>query len=111
MSARNNNNNTEKTALLPTARTAFVSGDTEASRKYHENKTKSEEAHQSEGGFLKPIIFGGLDGILTSFAICAGAAGGHLSVENGFSFWVSRNIFCGCSEYGRGRVLVEQSQQ
>ena len=37
--------------------------------------------HQSEGGFLKPIIFGGLDGILTSFAIVAGAAGGGLSPE------------------------------
>lgn len=28
---------------------------------------------------MKPIIFGGLDGILTSFAIVAGAAGGGMS--------------------------------
>ena len=43
---------------------------------------QQEEAwHQSEGGLLKPIIFGGLDGILTSFAIVAGAAGGGLSPE------------------------------
>lgn len=53
---------------------------------YHDNKhnnvTEKEEAwHQSEGGFLKPIIFGGLDGILTSFAIVAGSAGGGLSPE------------------------------
>ena len=67
-----------------TARTTFLSGDAEASRCYHENKHQdrghaaSEEGHQSEGGFLKPIIFGGLDGILTSFAIVAGAAGGRL---------------------------------
>lgn len=68
-----------------TARTTFLSGDAEASRFYHENKhhqdrshAASEEGHQSEGGFLKPIIFGGLDGILTSFAIVAGAAGGRL---------------------------------
>lgn len=36
--------------------------------------------HQTEGGFLKPLIFGGLDGILTSFAIVAGAAGGSMPV-------------------------------
>ena len=36
--------------------------------------------HQTEGGFLKPLIFGGLDGILTSFAIVAGAAGGNMAV-------------------------------
>lgn len=49
-------------------------------RKFHDDKSElKEEWHQSEGGFLKPIIFGGLDGILTSFAIVAGSAGGGLS--------------------------------
>eukprot|EP00957_Ditylum_brightwellii_P189947 14460753-Ditylum_brightwellii.AAC.1 len=48
---------------------------------YHDNRDllNSEEQHQTEGGLLKPMIFGGLDGILTSFAIVAGAAGGSLS--------------------------------
>ena len=86
----------EQSALLTSgttdARKAFDDKDLEASRKYHDsrrsistdngvNKRESgevsgEEGHQSEGGLLKPIIFGGLDGILTSFAIVAGAAGG-----------------------------------
>ena len=35
--------------------------------------------HNTDGGMLKPVIFGGLDGILTSFAIVAGAAGGSVS--------------------------------
>ena len=49
-------------------------------RKFHDDKSElKEEWHQSEGGFLKPIIFGGLDGILTSFAIVAGSAGGSSS--------------------------------
>ena len=51
---------------------------------YHDIKntrSKDESWHQSEGGFLKPIIFGGLDGILTSFAIVSGAAGGGLSPQ------------------------------
>jgi hypothetical protein len=42
---------------------------------------EEEDWHQSEGGFLKPVIFGGLDGILTSFAIVAGSAGGGLSPQ------------------------------
>lgn len=52
-------------------------------RQYHDAKAANgqEDWHQSEGGFLKPVIFGGLDGILTSFAIVAGAAGGGLSPE------------------------------
>jgi DNA damage-binding protein 1 len=87
----------EQSALLTSAtdaRKAFNEKDMEASRKYHEAKRSinggasssglesggaSEDGHQSEGGLLKPIIFGGLDGILTSFAIVAGAAGGGLS--------------------------------
>lgn len=77
------------------ARTAFDEKNMQASRQYHDARRStgdslnggpnqevagaSEEGHQSEGGLLKPIIFGGLDGILTSFAIVAGAAGGGLS--------------------------------
>lgn len=34
-----------------------------------------EEAHNDRGDYLKAMVFGGLDGILTSFAIVAGAAG------------------------------------
>lgn len=33
------------------------------------------EAHSAQGDYLKAMVFGGLDGILTSFAIVAGAAG------------------------------------
>jgi hypothetical protein len=78
----------EETTLLPSsevARKAFEGHDVDASRKYHDNtnanESPSEDWHQSEGGFLKPIIFGGLDGILTSFAIVAGSAGGGLSPQ------------------------------
>ncbi len=74
-----------------------------ANRTFHDGKGNnlSEDWHQSEGGFLKPIIFGGLDGILTSFAIVAGAAGGGLSptvvLVLGFS-----NIFADALRYVLG---------
>lgn len=70
---------TESTPLVRSSiRVAFDDQDGAASRIYHDlqqqnNNKPSEmmmaEGHQSEGGYLKPIIFGGLDGILTSFAI------------------------------------------
>lgn len=41
-----------------------------------------DEAHSDKGDFLKAMVFGGLDGILTSFAIVAGAAGQWQSLLN-----------------------------
>jgi len=65
--------------------------------------------HQTEGGFLKPLIFGGLDGILTSFAIVAGAAGGSLPIPVvlvlGFS-----NIFADALAMGVGEFLSSKAE-
>lgn len=104
----------ERTALIVTengARKAYDGEDTEASRIYHDTRAteKSEEMHQLEGGMLKPIIFGGLDGILTSFAIVAGAAGGTLSTGVvlilGFS-----NIFADALSMGVGEFLSSKAE-
>lgn len=89
------------------ARQSYLVNDVEASRIYHEKK--NEEQHQTEGGMLKPIIFGGLDGILTSFAIVAGAAGGELSPNTvlilGFS-----NIFADALSMGVGEFLSSKAE-
>ncbi len=65
--------------------------------------------HQTEGGLLKPIIFGGLDGILTAFAIVAGAAGGALDptvvLILGFS-----NIFADALSMGVGEFLSSKAE-
>lgn len=80
-------------------------------RAYHDARHAegSEEMHQSEGGFLKPIIFGGLDGILTAFAIVAGAAGGNLSTGVvlilGFS-----NIIADALSMGVGEFLSSKAE-
>ena len=93
-----------------TARAAFEDADASASREYHEMKVKGEkmEAHQTEGGLLKPVIFGGLDGILTSFAIVAGSAGGGLDptvvLVLGFS-----NIFADALSMGVGEFLSSKA--
>jgi len=95
-----------------TARLAFEGYDQEASRKFHDDRTEilnSEEEHQIVGGLLKPIIFGGLDGILTAFAIFAGATGGSLSPNVvlilGFS-----NIFADALSMGVGEFLSSKAE-
>jgi len=93
-------------------RSAFDQQNAEASRKYHDMRNgadeSSEEGHQHEGGYLKPIIFGGLDGILTSFAIVAGSAGGKLPPQVvlilGFS-----NIFADALSMGVGEFLSSKA--
>lgn len=96
------------------ARLAYERANGDASRLYHQSKaagTKEDDDepwHQSEGGLLQPVIFGGLDGILTSFAIVAGAAGGGLSVSAvlvlGFS-----NIFADALSMGVGEFLSSKA--
>jgi hypothetical protein len=109
----------EETALLyngngsvpvTVARSAFKESNVAASKQYHDAKhtAESEEGHQTEGGFLKPVIFGGLDGILTSFAIVAGSAGGKLDPSVvlilGFS-----NIFADALSMGVGEFLSSKA--
>jgi len=103
-----------------TARQAYENANTDASRRFHESRTAGsigddvpehtdeEPWHQSAGGLLQPVIFGGLDGILTSFAIVAGAAGGGLSISAvlvlGFS-----NIFADALSMGVGEFLSSKA--
>lgn len=67
-----------------------------------------DETHDSVGDYVKSMIFGGLDGILTSFAIVAGAAGGRLPVQVvlvlGFS-----NIFADAFSMGMGEYLSSKA--
>ena len=79
-------------------RDAYKEQDAVKSRKLHESKIKkhsdsasaeseiifevpSQEQHKSLGEYVKSIIYGGLDGIITTFAIVAGIAGADLSTE------------------------------
>lgn len=103
----------EKVALVADgARMAYDGLDMNASKNFHDTRhvaEQSTEMHQTGGGFLKPLIFGGLDGILTSFAIVAGAAGGSLPIPVvlvlGFS-----NIFADALAMGVGEFLSSKAE-
>lgn len=64
---------------LDKARAAYKQHNLQASRQAH-NIENSQEKHKIEQGqYLKSLVYGGLDGIITTFAVVAGVAGASLS--------------------------------
>ena len=53
--------------------------DANLSRLAHQQRAV--EGHRVHGDFIKSIVYGGLDGALTAFALISGAAGGSLGAE------------------------------
>jgi VIT1/CCC1 family predicted Fe2+/Mn2+ transporter len=66
---------------LDKAKEAFKKRDPEASKRAHDAKVpEAEEEHkQEQGQYIKSLVYGGLDGIITTFAVVAGVAGASLS--------------------------------
>lgn len=63
---------------LHQAKDAFRRGDIEASRAAH-NAQGVEPHRQESGQYIKSAVYGGLDGIITTFAVVAGVAGANLT--------------------------------
>jgi VIT1/CCC1 family predicted Fe2+/Mn2+ transporter len=66
---------------LDKAREAFRKRSVEEARSAHDrSQAEAEEEHrQEQGRYIKSLIYGGLDGIITTFAVVAGVAGASLS--------------------------------
>lgn len=62
---------------LQQARRAYENGDVLASKAAH-NVAASERHQQAHGQYIKSAVYGGLDGIITTFAVVAGVAGAAL---------------------------------
>jgi len=90
------------------ATSAFKNGDVEASRAVHDAlKISSTEKHAgSDGDYVKPIVFGGLDGIITTFAVVASVNGANLGVEvvliMGFANLLADGVSMGFGEFLSG---------
>ncbi len=63
---------------LDGAREAYRNRDPGASVAAHSRRA-DEEHQQAQGQYLKSAVYGGLDGIITTFAVVAGVAGAELS--------------------------------
>ena len=90
------------------ARAAFRAGDIEASRREH-MKPMHEESHNSSASeYVKSVVFGGLDGIMTTFAIIAAAAGSNGNYATvlifGFSNVIADGFSMGFGEYVSGEA-------
>ena len=83
-------------------------------RRLHRGRTQltvngmAVEQHEQSGGHLKSIVFGGLDGILTSFAIIAGSHGAKLSPVSMLALGVS-NVLADALSMGAGEFLSSRS--
>eukprot|EP00929_Paragymnodinium_shiwhaense_P027630 TRINITY_DN1617_c0_g1_i5.p1 TRINITY_DN1617_c0_g1~~TRINITY_DN1617_c0_g1_i5.p1 ORF type:complete len:306 (-),score=95.15 TRINITY_DN1617_c0_g1_i5:777-1694(-) len=101
------------------ARGAFASGDKEASREIAHSAdaiektiTEAKEKHASgeTGELVKSLVFGGLDGIITTFAIVAASAGASLSTKHVILLGCSNLIADGIS-MGMGDFISERAEQ
>jgi hypothetical protein len=102
---------------LDAARRAFETGGdgaVEASRLAHNTGPKNGvngmavEQHEQSGGRLKGIVFGGLDGILTSFAIISGSVGANLGPVAMLALGIS-NVLADALSMGVGEYLSSRS--
>eukprot|EP00486_Rosalina_sp_Unknown_P012610 CAMPEP_0201591922 /NCGR_PEP_ID=MMETSP0190_2-20130828/189958_1 /ASSEMBLY_ACC=CAM_ASM_000263 /TAXON_ID=37353 /ORGANISM="Rosalina sp." /LENGTH=275 /DNA_ID=CAMNT_0048050461 /DNA_START=32 /DNA_END=859 /DNA_ORIENTATION=+ len=99
-------------------RDAYKDKDADASRKLHDTKltrldsnnpdnevleVPMEEQHKALGDYVKSIIYGGLDGIITTFAIVAGIAGADLTTDVilvlGFANLIADGLSMGIGDY------------
>jgi DNA damage-binding protein 1 len=87
---------------------AVHSNDAEASIAVHKSKAVNfaiaEEKHGGTGSeYIKSVVFGGLDGIITTFSIVAAVAGASLAVEvtlmMGFANLLADGISMGLGDY------------
>ena len=66
---------------MPTPREAFRSRSVEASQQaHHQHHAQHCERHGGSGAYLGEMVLGGIDGIVTTFAVVAGVEGAQLSV-------------------------------
>ncbi len=61
---------------------AYQDEDTQISKDLHDNKVIEDYHNISGSDWVKSIIYGGLDGIITTFAIVSSAYAGGLSKQN-----------------------------
>mmetsp|Transcript_75 Transcript_75/g.11 ORF Transcript_75/g.11 Transcript_75/m.11 type:complete len:102 (+) Transcript_75:158-463(+) len=66
---------------LKEARLAFKNKDIELVKRAHNNPTTGEhkESHASEGAYIKSAVYGGLDGMITTFSVVMAVEGAELA--------------------------------
>jgi len=109
----NNNNREEDCKQTSRARQAYQNRDIEAARLEHA-KPHSEPHGSEASDYVKSVVFGGLDGIMTTFAIIAAAAGSNTAFTTilvfGFSNVVADAFSMGFGEYVSGSAELDHAR-
>ena len=86
------------------------SNDVEASKSHHQRVKAIEEAHGSVGDIIKSVVLGGLDGIITTFAIvCAVEGSSELGSKVVILMGVA-NLVADAISMGLGDYLSEKAE-
>lgn len=101
------------TRNLDKAKEAFKNKDKEASKVAHDNKHKH-EPHSEHGQYIGSLIYGGLDGIITTFAVVAGVAGASLNMGVvlilGFANLLADGLSMAIGDYLSTKAEIEYQQ-
>ena len=122
-SATPSSNTPGEAAPLLSARAAYASNDVDASRSYHTasasrgpagddgetQRKKDSESHSTYGEHIKSIVYGGLDGIITTFATVTSVAGAQLSPVVIVVLGISHLVADGLS-MGTGDAMSSQAE-
>jgi hypothetical protein len=74
------------------AKKAFATRDPEMSRLAHDLAAAPEQHMKGSGQYIKAAVFGGLDGIITTFAVVASVTGANLST--GVVIIMVKGLYC-----------------
>lgn len=95
---------------LEAARKAYKGGNVNAMIAAHDHKSAAEEKHAGDAGdFIKSLVFGGLDGIITTFAIVCAAIGADLSKKTVIIMGLA-NLMADAISMGLGDALSEKAE-
>jgi VIT1/CCC1 family predicted Fe2+/Mn2+ transporter len=98
---------------LDEARKAYSKGDKNASARAHESERIAHAAREKHGGtgsqYLGEMVYGGLDGIITTFAVVSGVAGAQLDASILLILGLA-NLFADSFSMATGAFLSKRSE-
>lgn len=102
------------TRNIDKAKDAYKNKDVEATRRAHDGHVHSEPHKQESGQYIGSAVYGGLDGIITTFAVVAGVAGAKLSAGVvlilGFANLIADGISMAVGDYLSTKAEQEYTQ-
>jgi len=102
----------KKKSKTKQAKKAFESNDTQLSMEIHDAKGTegfAKEKHKKGADFLKSIIYGGLDGIMTTFAVVTATAGATLGSQVVLVLGIS-NLIANAISMGVGDFISDKAE-